>query len=197
MRHKPENMASASTGVAQLGANASASQPCASDTVEVRVGTFNVGLIQSMLSQKAKVKNAKALERVATTCCNEGQLDIFPMCEVGGHKQGLAEACITTEEAFPQLTKQGVQSRVTQNYMTSWNFSGSAAQPTAKISLAREPEVFQLSSTVAHPQLVVLVFNIYGGSAWIVLGKFPPLHLVISSNHNRGRRGRGNSGEGK
>ena len=95
-------------------------------------------------SNKQKVKYAKKLERVAITCSQEGGLDIFCMCEVGGHKEGLAEARMTSEEAFPQLTVQGVQSRVTQNYMTSWNFSGSAAQPTAKISLAREPEVFVL-----------------------------------------------------
>ena len=69
--------------------------------------------------------------------------------------------------------------------MTSWNFSGSAAQPTAKISLAREPEVVVLMSVVPEPQLVVSVFSIYGGVAWIVLGIIPSVHLVISTNHNR------------
>ena len=67
------------------------------------------------------------------------------MCEVSCHKQGLAEACITTEQVFAQITKQGIESRVTQNYMTCWNVSGTAAQPTAKVSLVRGAEVFQLS----------------------------------------------------
>ena len=54
---------------------------------------------------------------------------------------------------------------MTQNYTTSWNFIGSAAQPTDKISLAREPEVLHLDSKISQPQLVVMVFNIFGGAA--------------------------------
>ena len=107
MRHNLDNMAGASTAVPQPGADASASQPRASTTVEVRIGSFNVGLHQSMLSSnKKKVKNAKVMERVATTCSHEGKLDMFCMCEVGGHKEGLAQAQLNSEEAFPLLTEQ-------------------------------------------------------------------------------------------
>ena len=51
--------------------------------------------------RKEPPKSPRALERMATTCCNEGHLDIFCMCEVGDHKKGLPAASITPENAFP------------------------------------------------------------------------------------------------
>ena len=75
------------------------------------------------------------------------------MCEVGDHRKGLIAAGIIAEITFPQLTEQGAVFRMEQNYTTSWNLNGSAAQPTDKISLAREPEVLHLDSVISQPQL--------------------------------------------
>ena len=165
-------MPTASTGVPRSGATARAPQPCARHTVSVRIGSFNVGLLQAMIKKSNRVKNLAALQRVANTCCVEGALNIFSMSEVGGHKKGLSAAGITFETAFPQSTEHGALFRMNQNYMTSWNLNGSVAQPTEKISVASsEPEVLLLDSAVAEPQLVVLVFSVFFGAAYIVHGK--------------------------
>ena len=56
----------------------------------MRVGTFNVGCEQSRLECKTKPNPAIIdMQRIIRTCVVYGDLDIFSMCEVGGHHQGL------------------------------------------------------------------------------------------------------------
>ena len=61
----------------------------------MRLGTFNAGLMQDQLtSKRAQKKVLRALERIIATCVQEGTLDTFSMCEVGGHLAGLKAAGI-------------------------------------------------------------------------------------------------------
>ena len=71
-----------------------ASQPRAKMKVKCRVGTFNVGITQDMLTGRHQNKRLSTLERVVQTLVSEGQLDLLCLCEVGHHKQGFETAGI-------------------------------------------------------------------------------------------------------
>ena len=82
-----------SADASQLGGSSSAD---ASDgTVCVfRIGSFNVGVNQSMLTGKNCYGYVKRIKSIITTCVVDSALDIMNLCEVGGHKQGLFAAGI-------------------------------------------------------------------------------------------------------
>ena len=115
--------------------NASASQPNGVtigkvDAIQLRLGSLNAGVQQSMLQGKKNRKVIASLQRVVQTCVSEGNLDIFCFCEVGGHKQGLRAAGIHPQD-FHLFQKTG-QVKTTQNYMTCWDFDDEARVPSVQ-----------------------------------------------------------------
>ena len=58
----------------------------------------------------------------------DGKLDIFSMCEVGGHRQGLKDAGINALESMQELKAKGIVCSNMQNYLSCWNFSTDAYQ---------------------------------------------------------------------
>ena len=58
----------------------------------IRIGSFNVGVDQNMLTGKRCNKTLKNVEDIITTCVQDSALDIMNMSEVGNHRQGL-HAC--------------------------------------------------------------------------------------------------------
>ena len=100
---------------------AGASQPC----VRVRIGTYNVGVFQQMLTSK-KLRNVIAdLRRVTHTCVTEGELDIMCFCEFGGHLEGPADAGIFIGDM--NFFCAGANISQLQNYVTLWNFNKGAS----------------------------------------------------------------------
>ena len=68
---------------------ADASQLGGLPTVRVRLGCFNCGIDQAMLSKDVHVKN---LSRVIAKAVGEQDLHMVTLCEVGSHKQGLEKS---------------------------------------------------------------------------------------------------------
>ena len=57
----------------------------------VQVGSYNIGVYQSMLTCGEKETHLCAIDRILTTCA-EQNLDIMSLCELGGHKEGTKKA---------------------------------------------------------------------------------------------------------
>ena len=78
-----------------MSASSSAFQPTElNDVLTMRIGSFNAGTDQNKLMAKNIHKVMQDLDRVITTCVQGGQLHIFSMCEVGGHREGLESAAL-------------------------------------------------------------------------------------------------------
>ena len=67
---------------------ADASQLGGLPTVTLKLGCFNCGIDQSMLSKDKHIRN---LRRVIAKAVEEQDLHMVTLCEVGGHKQGLQD----------------------------------------------------------------------------------------------------------
>ena len=73
---------SASADASQLGGKSAA-------TVCVfRIGSFNVGIDQNMLSCKRTCEYMRKVEDIITKCVQDANLHIMNLCELGGHQQG-------------------------------------------------------------------------------------------------------------
>ena len=55
-----------------------------------RIGSFNVGVEQSMLISQRTAQYMRKVEGVITTCAQDAGLHIMNLCEVGSHLQGLS-----------------------------------------------------------------------------------------------------------
>ena len=60
-----------------------------------RIGSFNVGAGQDMLTGKKTKQYVRKIERIITTCVQDAGLHIMNMCELGGHLQGFNAAGIS------------------------------------------------------------------------------------------------------
>ena len=80
----------------QLGGTFDASQLEGSSpkrhVIQLRIGSFTVGINQGMLDGKRCRKNLRKVEYIITTCVQDWGLDIMNLSEFGGHRQGL-HAC--------------------------------------------------------------------------------------------------------
>jgi hypothetical protein len=55
----------------------------------MRIGSFNVGVHQDMLTSKKMHTYMHKVEDIITTCVQDSGLHIMNLCEFGGHLQGL------------------------------------------------------------------------------------------------------------
>lgn len=135
-----------------------ASQPA----VNLNVGTFNVGIEQAMLGSK---KHREHFRRLLGKAFEEGDLHLLSLCEVGGHKQGLRDACI-----HPQAVLDGVlphkeyRAAAMQAYMSVWHATGNAEPDGVSLQLCAVPTSVALALAPAldalDPQLVIFDFRV-------------------------------------
>jgi hypothetical protein len=162
--------AAACSSARQPTESASLMESLTFDYLTMRVGTFNVGVLQKQLRGRKAHKVMESLDRIIGTCAHDGELDIFTMCGVGGHRRGLSDA--GQQAANLSVIRQGsAQCSTAQNYLSVWNFRADAYQ-LAQTQL--QCIVHRMNSELAcDPQLVVQVFS-FSGRAKLIHGN---LHI--------------------
>ena len=123
-----------------------------------------LALCKKMLVGNNSKKVIRRLNNVIATCVQQGRLDVFSMCEVGGHSEGFKSAGINA--AGLQVLQNGPLCSNIQNYLTMWNFHTHELALSVKILL--QAKVHRLSM-VTGPQLLVEVFSLHD-KAKLVLG---------------------------
>ncbi len=138
-------------------------------TANLRLGSFNVGVVQSMLTGENVCKVMEKASDVITLCVQDFGLHMFSMCEFGGHKQGLEDASIDYRNM--KVFQAGPEAVVSANYMTAWNFAADASGLAVR-HLGLENHNLKSSGT-AEPHLVVTTFQV-GADAGLIQGN---LHI--------------------
>ena len=97
---------------------ADASQLGGLPTVRLRLCCFNCGVDQSMLSKDGHLNN---LSRIIAKAVHEQDLHMVTLCEVGGHKQGLAQSLgKSAEDLVSQVLTRHYKATTCQAYMATW-----------------------------------------------------------------------------
>ena len=144
-----------------MSASSSALQPTVrNDVLTMRIGSFNAGADQNKLMAKNTRKVMQDLDRVVTTCVEEGQLDIFSMCEVGGHREGLESAALRLTDLSVFFHHGTLRCSTTLSYVCIWDLGADASQPG--VQQLRAAQVYGLNCSKCDPQLVVQVFSFSG-----------------------------------
>ena len=154
------------------GSSADASQP-GGKLCQLRIGSFNVGVGQTMLTGRKARAYVNKTEEIIATCVQDAGLNIMNLCELGGHRLGLAAAGIDVS-AMPIFEGQNAPyAHVSTNYLTAWGFEAESSQ--CGVRAAADPQNFVLSSTVCEPLLVVHSFE-HNTGVRLILGN---LHIRI------------------
>ena len=136
---------------------ADASQLGGLPTVLLKLGCFNCGMHQAMLSKAAHQEN---LGRVIAIGVGTHDLHMVTLCEVGGHKEGLEMSTVSAQAIVKEVLTSHYKAISCQAYMVTWQ---ATEEPTdnssVTLTLVGDPEVVELQSAL-EPQLVVMVFTI-------------------------------------
>ena len=153
---------------------ADASQLGGLPTVRLKLGCFNCGIEQNMIS---KPKHMASLRRVIGKAVDEQDLHMITLCEVGGHKQGLGQSMVCPQDLVSQVLTPHYAAISCQAYMATWQAEHEPDDDTSvTLTLLGVPEVVELPSEALDPQLVVMVFI-------VASAKHPDKHgLLISGN---------------
>ena len=110
-----------------------------------RIGSFNAGLEQNMLTSKRSLKILRMAD------------DIMNFCEFGGHLRGPRAAGINVKDMkiFDHPPSPSVS--VHSNYLTCWGFDADTSQFSVKA--AGDSKAYRLSSEKIEPELVVHKFE--------------------------------------
>ena len=122
--------ASASAGMASSDASQLGEREPRREVCKIRIGSFNVGVTQSMLEGKKSSVYLQKVEYIISTCVTNYLLDIMNLCEFGGHRQGLG-ACdppIQVQEMQIFQTSPHPSVSVSNNYLTAWAFDAGTSQ---------------------------------------------------------------------
>ena len=141
--------------------------------ISIRIGSFNTGVHQSMLTGKGQQHYVDYVEHIISECVEVGRLHIMNLCELGGHKKGFAAANI---DEFDMPIFQGTAApsvSVDSNYLTAWGFD--ADTPQFDVRRTRASKKFNLASTICEPELIVHAFEKYIGIR-LILGN---LHIRV------------------
>ena len=167
---------SASGDASQLGgSSADASQLGGSSDGTVftfRIGSFNLGIHQEMLTSKHAHKHLHKIEDIISTCFQEG-VDIMNLCEFGGHRQGPSAAGISL---FDMKSFRGPAApfvTISSNYLTAWRYGYDADTIQFGMREKEPSKTYLLSSTICEPELVVHFFE-HGAGFCLMLGN---LHI--------------------
>ena len=130
----------------------------ASETVhvEVRVGTFTVGIDQNLLGEK---EHQRKLSHMMAHGFAQGNLNLLSFCEVGGHRQGLEAVPICPGALIDGVLPGGEYDAASlQAYMNVWDTVGATQPGGVSLRPATDPTVVELSSSALEPQLVIFEF---------------------------------------
>ena len=138
---------------------ADASQLGAVPTVRLRIGTFNCGIQQEMLSVQKHIRN---LRRVITKLVGEQWLHMVNLCEVGSHKQGLSRSMMCAQELISSACLSSHYMAMScLSYMAVWQATTEESDDDGvTITQVGEAAVVDLTSPSIEPQLIVSVFDI-------------------------------------
>ena len=155
---RPELEPQGSGGVPQPAeSTADASQLGGLPTVQLKLGCFNCGMAQEMLSKK---KHQENLSRVIAKAVGEQDLQIVTLCEVGGHNKGLDKSTVSAQNLVSQVLPHHYNATSCQAYMATWQAEEEPTDDTSvTLTLVGTPEVVQLPGRV-QTQLVIMVFTV-------------------------------------
>ena len=126
-------------------------------TVRLKLGCFNCGIAQDMLS---KADHQQNLRRVISKAVGEQDFYMVNLCEVGGHKEGLQKSTVSAQDLVSQALSWHYKATSCQAYMTTWQADHDPSERTSVIlTLQDYPEVVEIPSSL-QPQLVIMVFTI-------------------------------------
>ena len=135
---------------------ADASQLGGLPTVRLKLGCFNCGIDQIMISHD---KHMRSLRRVIGKAVHEQDLHLITLCEVGGHKQGLGQSMVCPQDLVSQALTPHYKAISCQAYMATWQAEDEPTDDTSvTLTLVGDPEGVELPSSL-QPQLVIMVFT--------------------------------------
>ena len=138
---------------------AAASQLRRLPTVRLRLGCFNCGIDQAVLTKESWLAK---LRRVIGRGVTEQGLHLLTLCEVGGHQQGLASSPLESAQSLvSQVLRHHYFKAISeQAYMAAWQAEAGPKDETGvTLTLCGQPKVVQLCGA-GQPQLVIMVFTI-------------------------------------
>ena len=135
-----------------------APQPAESTYVQLRLGCFNCGVDQHMLTKENWL--AKLRRVIGRGVIQEG-LHLLTLCEVGGHRQGLSDCPHEDAQSLVrQVLSKYFKAISVQAYMATWQAEPEPDDDTSvTLTLVDSPKVVQLICD-GEPQLVMMVFTI-------------------------------------
>ena len=145
----------------------------ASRVLDIHIGSFNIGIHQSMLTCSGAQEYIDQTEHIIATCAKVGQLHIMNLCELGGHRQGFAAANINEADMGIFRGTAAASVSVDSNYLTAWGFDTDT--PQFGVRATRPSKTFWLTSKVCEPELIVHAFK-KGVGFRLILGN---LHIRI------------------
>ena len=164
---------------------ADASQVGGLPTVRVKLGCFNCGIDQAMLS---KDKRQKHLSRVIANAVHEQDLRMVTLCEVGGHKEGLGKSTVRAQDLVSQVLTGHYKATSCQAYMATWQAEHEPTDDTSvTLTLSGEPEVVELPF-LFQPQLVIMDFTIAASEHRDKHGNLISGNLRIRCPQTKGQR---------
>ena len=130
----------------------------ASETVhvEVRVGTFTVGIDQNLLGEK---EHQRKLSHIMAHGFAQGNLNLLSFCEVGGHRQGLEAVPICPGALIDGVLPGGeYEAASLQAYMNIWDTAGATQPGGVSLQQARKPTVVELNCSGFQSELAIFEF---------------------------------------
>ena len=104
----------------------SALRPAMYREAQIRVGSFNFGIDQEMLTCSSTQAHCEFVERVCSTVVEVGELDILLGCEVCGFNEGFQRAGLNVEDVLPNACRRW-NGRLLTNHVAMWDFGGASA----------------------------------------------------------------------
>ena len=130
----------------------------ASETVrvQVRVGTFNVGIYQNMLGDN---KHRRKLTQIMAQGFAEGDLNLLSFCGVGEDRKGLEAVPIRPGALLDGVLLGGEYDAASlQAYMNVWETAGATQPGGVSLQQARKPTVVELNCSGLQSELVIFEF---------------------------------------
>ena len=122
----------------------------------IRIGSFNIGVDQDMLTSRNYKTVLQKVEHVITVCVQDSALDIMCLCALGGHKQGFDECRppIRPEDMKIFQTSPPPSVSVNNNYLAAWGFiAGTSQFGVEKVTDCCR--TIYLNSGICEPEMVV------------------------------------------
>ena len=150
--------------------------------VQVRVGTYNVGMVQEMLD---KERHQNSLRGVIAESFIGGDLHLLSLCEVGGHMRGLQDLHISPLDFINGVLRDGeYHAAAVQAYMNVWHQAGAAQPGGVSLQPSKQPTCLQLRPDLAaDPQLVIFDFHVTAEQYPGMMGRL--VHGVLHIGSNR------------